>query len=111
MVQSFSHLDRRVKQKGYEFVYEGFVRIWLSALFIVFVKPLAEWVGFVGTAEIWFNFYGFGFSYLVVSWFFLLAQYQNQDLKEKYEAYRMRKRIKDAEKKAKLMNDHRHRPD
>ncbi|MBK7962246.1 MAG: hypothetical protein IPK04_14335 [Bdellovibrionales bacterium] len=80
-------------------------------MFIVFVKPLAHWLGYFGTTEIWFNFYGFAGSYLVVSWFFLLARYQNQDLKEKYEAYRMKKRIKDAEEKTKQMTDPRHRPD
>lgn len=47
----------------------------------------------------------------MVSWFFMLARLQKQELKEKYELYRMKKRIKDAEEKAKLMNDPRYRPD
>lgn len=94
-----------MKHKGYDFVFNGFVRIWLSALFIVFIRPPVQWFGLELSPKFWFNFYSFGGSYLIVSWFFMLARYQNQDLQEKYERYRMRKRIKDAEEKAKLMND------
>jgi hypothetical protein len=96
---------------GYDFVYKGFVRIWLSALFIVFIRPPVQWLGFEPSPEFWFNFYSFGGSYLVVSWFFMLARHQKQDLKEKYERYRMRKRIKDAEEKSKQMSDPGHRHD
>lgn len=97
--------------KGYGFVYSAFVRIWLSALFIVFVRAPIEWLGFEVSPDFWFNFYSFGGSFIVVSWFFMLARLQKQELKEKYELYRMKKRIKDAEEKAKLMNDPRYRPD
>ena len=93
------------QQKGYEFVYNGFVRIWLSALFIIFIRPPVEWFWHKLSPEFWTQFYSYGVAYLVVSWFFMLARHQDQDLKEKYERYRIRKRLEAAEARSKQPYD------
>ena len=89
----------------YDFVFRGFVILWISFLALIFIQPVILY--FTNPSrEFWVYFYSFGLSYLVVSWFFLLNRHHQTERLEKFERYRQKKRMEEHAKQT-SSQDHR----
>lgn len=90
--------------ENYDFVFKSIRNWWFLGLFLVFSRPVIEYI-FNPSKGFWINFYSFGVSSLIVYWFMILARYRDQDQKEKFEKYRIKKRMQEAMDQAKKSFD------
>lgn len=89
----------------YDFVFRGFVIMWISFLALTFARPIILYFT-EPSRQFWIYYYSFGFSYLAVSWFFMLNRHHQTERLEKFERYRQKKRMEEHAKQN-TSQDHR----
>lgn len=90
----------------YDFVFRGFVILWISFLALIFIQPIVLYFS-NPSRQFWIYFYSFGASYLVVSWFFLLNRHHQTERLEKFERYRQKKRMEEHARQSENQDRHR----
>lgn len=80
--------------------------MWISFLGLTFARPIILYFT-EPNRQFWIYYYSFGFSYLVVSWFFMLNRHHQTERLEKFERYRQKKKMEEHARQT-SSQDHRH---